>query len=85
MIAEDRFDVRRVLRPRPELRAFNEAGVLAAADVHVAARLLALAGEDDPDVALAAALAVRAPRPGCCARSTTPECSPRPTSTSPAG
>jgi exodeoxyribonuclease V alpha subunit len=38
--------------------------VLAAADVHVAGRLLALAGEDDPDVALAAALAVRAPRLG---------------------
>ena len=60
----DEFDVRRALRPRAELRAFNEAGVLAAADVHVAGRLLALAGEDDPDVALAAALAVRAPRLG---------------------
>jgi exodeoxyribonuclease V alpha subunit len=60
----DPFDVRRALRPRAELRAFNEAGVLAAADVHVAARLLELAGEDDPEVALAAALAVRAPRLG---------------------
>jgi exodeoxyribonuclease V alpha subunit len=60
----DPFDVRRALRPRPELRAFNDAGVLAPADVHVAARLLALAGEDDPAVALAAALAVRAPRLG---------------------
>jgi exodeoxyribonuclease V alpha subunit len=60
----DEFDVRRALRPRAELRAFNEAGVLAAADVHVAARLMALAGEDDPEVALAAALAVRAPRLG---------------------
>ena len=64
LLAPDPFEVRRALRPRPELRAFNEAGVLAAADVHVAARLMALAGEDDPDVALAAALAVRAPRLG---------------------
>ena len=45
-------------------RAFNEAGVLAAADVHVAARLAALAGERDEAVALAVALAVRAPRLG---------------------
>jgi exodeoxyribonuclease V alpha subunit len=36
--------------------------VLAAADVHVAARLARLAGEEDPRVLLAAALAVRAPR-----------------------
>ena len=64
LLAPDPFEVRRALRPRPELRAFNEAGVLAAADVHVAARLMALAGEDDPDVALATALAVRAPRLG---------------------
>ena len=35
----DPFDVRRALRPPAALRAFNEAGVLAAADVHVAARL----------------------------------------------
>jgi exodeoxyribonuclease V alpha subunit len=60
----DPFEVRRALRPPAELRAFNEAGVLAAADVHVAARLMTLAVEDDPDVALAAALAVRAPRLG---------------------
>ncbi len=64
LLDADPFEVRRALRPRPELRAFNEAGVLAAADVHVAARLMALAGEDDPEVALAAALAVRAPRLG---------------------
>ena len=38
---------------------FNDAGVLAAADVHVARRLAALAGETDPSVALAVALAVR--------------------------
>src|SRR5215213_2712324 len=60
----DVFDARRALRAPEALRPFNEAGVLAAADVHVAARLLALAGEDDPQVALAAALAVRGPRLG---------------------
>jgi exodeoxyribonuclease V alpha subunit len=60
----DVFDVRRALRPPEPLRAFNEAGVLAVADVHVATRLMGLAGEDDPAVALAAALAVRAPRLG---------------------
>jgi exodeoxyribonuclease V alpha subunit len=46
------------------LREFNEAGVLAPADVHVAQRLAALAGEQDERVELAAALAVRAPRLG---------------------
>ena len=46
------------------LREFNDIGVLAAADVHVAARLAALAGEADEAVTLAAALAVRAPRLG---------------------
>ena len=46
------------------LRDFNQAGVLAAADVHVAGRLAALGGERDELVALAAALAVRAPRLG---------------------
>jgi exodeoxyribonuclease V alpha subunit len=60
----DVFDARRALRSPAALRPFNEAGVLAAADVHVAVRLAALAGEDDPLVALAAALAVRGPRLG---------------------
>ncbi|HEX8770758.1 MAG TPA: AAA family ATPase, partial [Acidimicrobiales bacterium] len=46
------------------LRQFNEAGVLAAADVHVALRLSRLGGEDDEAVLLAAALAARAPRLG---------------------
>jgi exodeoxyribonuclease V alpha subunit len=46
------------------LRAFNEAGVLAAADVHVARRLMAIASEAHEEVALAVALAVRAPRLG---------------------
>jgi exodeoxyribonuclease V alpha subunit len=43
---------------------FNQAGVLGAADVHVARRLARLAGEADEQVALAVALAVRAPRFG---------------------
>ncbi len=64
MPATDPYDVARVLDAPEPLRAFNDAGVLAAADVHVALRLVALAGEADPDVALAAALAVRAPRLG---------------------
>ncbi|MGI8524094.1 MAG: AAA family ATPase, partial [Nocardioides sp.] len=46
------------------LRDFNQAGVLDAADVHVASRLTALAGEGDERVALALALAVRAVRHG---------------------
>ena len=45
-------------------RTFNEAGVLRAADVHVARRLGALTGTDDDAVLLAAALAVRCPRLG---------------------
>ncbi|HET6809936.1 MAG TPA: exodeoxyribonuclease V subunit alpha [Acidimicrobiales bacterium] len=44
--------------------AFNRAGVLAPADVHVALRLGRLGGDGDGLVALAAALAVRAPRVG---------------------
>ena len=46
------------------LRTFNEAGVLDASDVHVARRLCALAGEDEPLVALAVAFVVRAVRGG---------------------
>ena len=60
----DPFDARAALRAPEALRAFNAAGVLAAADVHVAVRLGALAGETDPWVALATALAVRGPRLG---------------------
>jgi exodeoxyribonuclease V alpha subunit len=63
-VIEDRFDARLAVAARGALRAFNEAGVLSAADVHVAARLARLAGEHDPDALLAAALAVRAPRLG---------------------
>ena len=46
------------------LGVFNRAGVLAPADVHVALRLGRLGGDPDELVALAAALAVRAPRVG---------------------
>ena len=60
----DALDVRRALAAPGLLREFNDIGVLAAADVHVAARLAELAGEADEAVALAAALAVRAPRLG---------------------
>ncbi|MBD0323069.1 MAG: hypothetical protein ICV72_06740, partial [Aldersonia sp.] len=35
------------------LRTFNDAGVLAAADVHVASRLAKLAGENSSEVHLA--------------------------------
>jgi exodeoxyribonuclease V alpha subunit len=46
------------------LATFNDAGVLTAADIQVARRLAAIAGEEHPIVLLAAALAVRAPRLG---------------------
>jgi exodeoxyribonuclease V alpha subunit len=46
------------------LSDFNLAGVLSAADVHVALRLGAIGGEADEEVLLACALAVRAPRLG---------------------
>src|SRR3954453_17271831 len=52
------------MRASGRLREFNEAGVLAPADVPVARRLAELAGERDETVVLAAALAVRAPRLG---------------------
>jgi exodeoxyribonuclease V alpha subunit len=58
----DPFDVRRVRRADGLLGQFNAAGVLSAADVHVASRLAAIAGEHDNSVMLAVALAVRAPR-----------------------
>ncbi|MDV6292641.1 exodeoxyribonuclease V subunit alpha [Rhodococcus aetherivorans] len=51
-------------RGKGALRVFNEAGVLAAADVHVALRLAQLSGETAEDVHLATALAVRAVRAG---------------------
>jgi exodeoxyribonuclease V alpha subunit len=60
----DEFDARRALRAGGLLGEFNDAGVLAPADVHVAQRLVELAGDSDEWVALAAALAVRGPRLG---------------------
>jgi exodeoxyribonuclease V alpha subunit len=54
----------RVARATGLLAVFNQAGVLAAADVHVARRLGSLARESDEPVLLATALAVRAVRLG---------------------
>ena len=62
--AADPFDVRLAQRAPGLLRTFNDIGLLTPADVHVATRLTTLAGDGDPSVALAAALAVRAPRLG---------------------
>jgi exodeoxyribonuclease V alpha subunit len=62
--APDPFDVNRARHAPGLLRPFNDAGVLTAADVHVALRVATLGGEDDDQVLLAAALAVRAPRLG---------------------
>lgn len=60
----DLYEWRRVHGARGLLRQFNDAGVLEAADVHVAMRLTELAGETDESVALATALAVRGLRSG---------------------
>ncbi len=60
----DAQDHRLALGASGVLRDFNLAGVIDAADVHVAQRLTELAGETDPSVALAVALAVRAVRGG---------------------
>jgi exodeoxyribonuclease V alpha subunit len=61
---EDPRDHRLALAAHGLLRTFNEAGVVEAADVHVARRVTALAEEPDDSVALAVALAVRAVRGG---------------------
>jgi exodeoxyribonuclease V alpha subunit len=60
----DPFEARRAVGATGLLREFNEIGVLSAADVHVAARLGELVGEDSEAVRLAVALAVRGPRLG---------------------
>ncbi|HUB75479.1 MAG TPA: hypothetical protein VL977_00405, partial [Solirubrobacteraceae bacterium] len=62
----DPFGSGLALRARSPLREFNEAGLLSAADVHVAAELARLggAGAADTEVLLAIALAVRSPRLG---------------------
>ena len=61
------------------LRDLNVAGVLDAADVHVARRLARLGGERDEQVLLAAALCVRAVRGGsiCLELATVPDLDPR--------
>ncbi|CAN5600749.1 exodeoxyribonuclease V subunit alpha [soil metagenome] len=64
MIDLDPYDVRLAVRATGLLRDFNQAGVLSAADVHVARRLGRLSGENDERVLLAAALAVRGVRLG---------------------
>ena len=61
---EDPFAVTLATAAPGALRAFNDAGVLAPADIHVARRLAAIGGERDEEVVLGAALAVRAPRVG---------------------
>ena len=60
----DPFEARRAVAAIGLLREFNDIGVLSAADVHVAARLAELVGEERESVQLAVALAVRAPRLG---------------------
>ena len=60
----DPFEARRAVGATGPLREFNDIGVLSAADVHVAARLSELVGEDSELVTLAVALAVRGPRLG---------------------
>ena len=63
-VVDDDFDVRLALRSTGLLGAFNRAGVLSAADVHVALRLGRLGREADERVLLAAGLAVRGVRLG---------------------
>ena len=65
-MTDDGFDAELVLGldAGSRLGQFNRAGVLVAADVHVARALARLGGDDDELVALAVALAVRAPRVG---------------------
>ena len=60
----DPFEARRAVGAAGLLLEFNEIGVLAAADVHVATRLVGLVSEQSEAVALAVALAVRGPRLG---------------------
>jgi exodeoxyribonuclease V alpha subunit len=60
----DPFEARFARQASGLLREFNEAGVIDAADVHVARELGRLSGESDDAVLLAAALAVRGPRLG---------------------
>ncbi len=60
----DPFEPRFARHASGLLREFNLAGVVSAADVHVARQLTAMTGESDELTLLAVALAVRAPRLG---------------------
>src|SRR4051794_23809940 len=60
----DPFDLRLAHGADGLLHTFNQAGVLAPADVHVARAVPALADDDTPLVALAVAFVVRAVRGG---------------------
>lgn len=60
----DPFDARRALGASGVLSEFSAAGLLSAADVHVAVRLAELVGETSEAVLLGAALTVRGPRLG---------------------
>ncbi|MEV6286100.1 exodeoxyribonuclease V subunit alpha [Kribbella sp. NPDC051770] len=62
--AVDEFDSTLALAATGLLREFNAAGVILAADVHVALRLTAMLEETDESVALACALVARAVRAG---------------------
>jgi exodeoxyribonuclease V alpha subunit len=61
---DDPHDARVAAHADGMLRELNVAGVLEAVDLHVARRVTALAGDSDPLVALAVAVAVRAVRTG---------------------
>lgn len=61
---EDRFDRRYALSASGDLAELNSAGIIEAADVHVATRLADLVGETDSLVRMTLALAVRAAREG---------------------
>lgn len=61
---EDRYDRRLALSADGDLARLNAAGILEAADVHVATRLSELVHEDDPLARVTLALVVRAAREG---------------------
>ena len=61
---EDAYDPRSAATATGTLARFNAAGVLSAADVHVAERVCGIVGDHDEDVRLALALTVRAIRHG---------------------
>ena len=63
-VVADPFAASRAVGATGLLRAFNDIGLLSAADAHVAARLAELGEEQNDTVRLAVALAVRGPRLG---------------------